>query len=395
MARKPTFVSLFCGCGGLDAGFVASGFKCLRAFDVDEKAIETYRANLGKHALAKDLLQASVDDLSAAGRPDVVVSGSPCQGFSTAGKRDLHDPRNHLLLHGGRLALALRPKVFVAENVAGALAGAHRMYWDQLEGLWRDAGYRTVTLRLNAAELGLAQRRARIVLIAWQQDREPHLPETVAKPTTLREVLAGVEGLPQHDKRFLVNGTTGYLIAQRIRRGQKLSNVRGGSSAVHTWEIPEVFGRTNAMERRLLETLLVLRRRDRVRSFGDADPVSLRTLRNALGLSVADVVAKLVEKGYLRRVEGQVDLVHTFNGKYKRLEWTGASLAVDTKFGDPRYFLHPTEHRGFTVREAARIQGFGDDFSFLDSGRDAYRMIGNAVPPPMGAHVAKVVSSLL
>jgi len=393
---SPSFVSLFSGCGGLDAGFIQAGFRCLRAFDIEKNAIDTHNLNLGDHGYVADLTKASKDDLLSGGRPDVIVSGSPCQGFSTAGKRDLHDPRNSLLLHGGRLAVALRPKVFLAENVAGALAGAHRTYWDQLEEMLRGVGYQTTTLRINAADLGLAQRRSRVILLAWLKQRDPQFDDLSKQPSTLETVLKGVDGLPQHEKDPLAFGSKHYLIANRIKGGQKLCNVRGGDTSVHTWEIPEVFGRTNAAERRVLEATLRLRRRDRIRDFGDADPVSVSTIRKEIGMSAAPLVKILVEKGYMKRVEGRaVDLVHTFNGKYKRLDWTNASLTVDTKFGDPRYFLHPSEHRGFTVREAARIQGFSDDFIFSGRAKDNFRMIGNAVPPPMGRYLAKTVKALL
>jgi DNA (cytosine-5)-methyltransferase 1 len=64
---------------------------------------------------------------------------------------------------------------------------------------------------------------------------------------------------------------------------------------------------------------------------------------------------------------------------------------VDTRFGQPRFFLHPEHHRGFSVREAARIQGFPDDFEFEGSVQSQFRMVGNAVPPPLAASVARSI----
>jgi DNA (cytosine-5)-methyltransferase 1 len=94
-------------------------------------------------------------------------------------------------------------------------------------------------------------------------------------------------------------------------------------------------------------------------------------------------------------VSGLLDLTHTFNGKYRRLELGRPSLTVDTKFGDPRYFLHPTENRGFSVAEAAAIQGFPDWFVVPGAPRDQFRLLGNAVPPPMAAQIAHFVREAL
>ena len=102
----------------------------------------------------------------------------------------------------------------------------------------------------------------------------------------------------------------------------------------------------------------------------------------------------LIKKGFVRKSSKDTyDLTRTFNGKYRRLSWDTPSPTVDTRFGDPNYFLHPENNRGFSVREAARIQGFDDDFTFSDSARDNYKMIGNAVPPPLSEIVAKMIKT--
>lgn len=395
MTTAPTFISLFSGCGGLDAGFIEAGFICKQAFDFDKKVIEVHRKNLGDTGVVADLREVTTAQLLAKGRPTAVIAGSPCQGFSTAGKRELHDPRNSLLLHAGRLAIDIKPKVFVAENVAGALSGEHKIYWLQLEQMLRAAGYQTTTLKLNAERLGLAQLRARVIMLAWKGSREPLFDEPSAEPRTLAEVLAGIDGLPQHEKTFLQTDSTHHLIAKRIKRGQKLCNVRGGEASVHTWEIPEVFGETTLDERLLLKMTMRLRRVERIRDYGDADPVSIKSLKREIGLQATDIVKSLIKKGYMRKLDGGYDLANTFNGKYRRLDWDSASLTVDTRFGDPRYFLHPSENRSFTVREAARIQGFPDWFTFDARPVDSFKMIGNAVPPPMGTYLATGVRKLI
>lgn len=395
MSTKTTFVSLFSGCGGLDTGFIESGFQCKSALDIDDKVIDVHRMNLGDSGKVADIRETTKEHLMANGKPTIIVSGSPCQGFSTVGKRDLHDPRNSLLLQAGRLAVEVMPKVFVAENVSGVLAGEHKIYWEHLDQMLRAARYKTKTVKLNAADLGLAQSRSRIFMIAWKSDRVPVFDFNTCKPKTLRDILSDVEGLPQHDKEFLRPDSVHHMIAQRIRQGQKLCNVRGGDASVHTWDIPEVYGKTTATERAVLLEIMKLRRSERARDYGDADPVALRSLEREIGGSAKAVVNKLITKGYMKKVGSKFDLVNTFNGKYRRLGLGSISLTVDTRFGDPRYFLHPTEQRGFTVREAARIQGFPDWFKFSEKSADNYRMIGNAVPPPMAKYVAEGIRSVL
>ena len=174
-----------------------------------------------------------------------------------------------------------------------------------------------------------------------------------------------------------------------------LASVRGGDRAIHTWDIPEIFGRTNATERLVLDAVQKLRRQIRRRDTGDADPVERRVLRAHLGFQPDDVVKSLVRKGYLRSDGKVIDLTQTFNGKYRRLAWDGVALTVDTRFGDPRYFVHPDEQRGFSFREAARIQGFPDTFKFEGSKRDRYRQIGNAVPPPIAKALAFAIKEQL
>lgn len=384
-----TFASLFSGCGGFDLGFVQAGFRCVAALDHDAAALAVHEKNFCARTVVCDLSNSVPMDLLR--NVDVLLAGPPCQGFSTAGKRQLNDPRNALLLVAGQIAAKLRPKVVVVENVAGVKAGAHRQYWDALREGFRQAAYRTVELSCLGTTMGVPQIRRRNVMIAWQAERDIKVLLPERPGGVLSNALDGVESASNHDIRLLDRGSQMALIAKRIKPGQKLSNVRAGLAAVHTWDIPEVFGNTSSIERDLLEYLLRVRRRNRIRENGDADPVPLSMLVQGLGPGVCSVVEILIGKGYIRRASGSFDLAHAFNGKFRRLCWQKPSLTVDTRFGDPRYFLHPEENRGFTVREAARIQGFPDKFVFTGPTPVQYRLIGNAVPPPMANSIAEFV----
>ncbi len=384
-----TFASLFSGCGGFDLGFVDAGYRCVAAFDLDPIAVETHRRNFGSNAVALDLTEATVP---LPRKPlDVLLAGTPCQGFSTIGKRNVKDPRNRLLVRAAEIAVEFRPRVVVIENVLGVLSGPHRAFWDEATGLLKANGYRVAELRCDASSLGVAQNRRRILAIAWRTPNEttPTLP--IVQGSSLRTVLTGIDEAADHAPQMLCARSMPGKIARNIGPGQKLCNVREGPRSVHTWQIPDVFGMTTRWEQTVLATLLRRRRQKRARDFGDADPVSARALYTCLQRPVTDALESLVRKDYVRRVGKLYDLVHTFNGKFRRPRLDQPAPTVDTRFGDAWYFLHPTEHRAFTSREAARIQGFPDTFVFSGSPHAQIRLIGNAVPPPLARLVATCV----
>jgi DNA (cytosine-5)-methyltransferase 1 len=267
-----TFASLFSGCGGFDLGFATLGFRSRGAFDCDPEAVENFGANVDGPVYQTDLTKGIPNEHSLCGI-EALIAGPPCQGFSTAGKRLLNDERNHLLTLTGTLARRVSPKVLVVENVAGALSGEHARYFESLDADMRIAGYRTHTIRCQVADLGMAQLRRRILFFAWRTGRDILFNLQKFPAGKLDSVCIGVSKQPNHNPQQLRRNSRDWLIAQRIKQGQKLSNVRGGQNAVATWDIPEVFGHVSEHERTVLELLRRLRRQERQRDYGDADPV--------------------------------------------------------------------------------------------------------------------------
>jgi len=387
---KPTVASLFAGCGGFDLGFKSEGFCPVAAFDIDPVAVRTFNANIVDVATVCDL-----SDITPQISADVLLAGSPCQGFSTAGKRALEDPRNNLLVRAGEIALTIRPKVFVLENVPAAISGRHGSRWEQVEAMLRAGGYMVQRIVAEGPTSGVPQLRKRLFLLAWRGDVPVQCDLAPQTSLPLMETIGGIGDASGHDPLPFKPGSREANIAARIRPGQKLCNVRISPAAVHTWDIPEVFGAVSTSERSVLEAVVRLRRRERRRDFGDADPVKIERLCSHLGRCCHADVERLVSLDYLRWVGDYIDLKHTYNGKFRRLSLDGPSPTVDTHFGDPALFLHPLEHRGLTPREAARIQGFPDEFDFGDVKARAFRLIGNAVPPPMAGRLARLVRDAL
>ncbi len=356
-------------------------------------ALEHVQRNLGVATANVDL---SVAHPESFGNPDVIVAGPPCQGFSTLGKRDQNDPRNTLLVVPARFACALRPRFVIVENVGGARSPLNRHYLEQSSVILRNAGYKVATLDIEMRRFGVAQRRRRAIQFAWRGSGEFTLPtELRVDRPSLGLALSGVEGTLNHDPVDLSPASRTGRIAKFIAPGQKLCNVRVSAAAVRTWAIPSVFGTTTAKERLVLEAIVRLRRRDRKRDWGDADPVSARSLSGHVGFPTHRTLSALVSKNYVRVESGLYDLVHTFNGKYRRPTTSGLAPTVDTRFCDPHYVLHPTEDRPFTVREAARIQGFPDSYELRGSRRSQTRLIANAVPPPAGEAIGRAVNAFL
>jgi DNA (cytosine-5)-methyltransferase 1 len=392
----PRYLSLFAGCGGFDLGFRDAGYRCVGAFEIDRAAIATFDANLAPfRATRGDLLAWRGIELPRRG-VDVVIAGPPCQGFSTAGTRRGNDPRNRLLLVPVEIAIRVNAPVLIIENVPGALAGEVARYWRRAERRLTSAGYKCRTVELNSAAAGLPQVRRRMFLIANHYGDIPELRAASPEPPVLASVLNVPDGSLNHAPVSLVSGSIAAKIAAHIKPGQKLSNVRMADSAVHTWDIPEVFGPVPNEEREFLEAIVRLRRRERRRDWGDADPISRSRLHKEFGRRWLPLTQSLLRKGYLRRLpKGHYDLRHTFNGKYRRLDPRRPTNCVLTKFCQPRYFLHPYEDRAFSVREAARIQGFPDWFKFHGTQHEQARQVGNAVPPALGHLIGCWILQLL
>lgn len=389
------FISLFSGCGGFDLGF-SKYFQCKGAYDIEPIVIDTYRKNFSSDAFVHDLSNFDLPNIESLSSVDVLLAGSPCQGFSTIGKRRLDDPRNELLFVAPEIAKKINPKIAICENVPGAKSGQHAKYWEELKSRFRAQGYNIEEFSYDFSKYGLAQTRRRLFLIAYKGKKisRESLELKKASPVSLRDVLAGVALVQGYDQRIKLTDND-LQISQMIPQGKKLSNVRGGSNSVHTWSIPDVFGEVTDDERELLETLLKYRRRFRVRNFGDADPVADNTLENHYKKPYKRNLRSLIKKGYVVvKGEGLYDLKGAFNGKYRRLSYEKPSYTVDTNFGNPKYFLHPDENRGFSIREAARIQSFPDHFVFEGTTLQQFRMIGNAVPPHISEKLAKVIREI-
>jgi DNA (cytosine-5)-methyltransferase 1 len=189
----PTVVSTFAGCGGSSLGYSMAGFKELLAVEWDEGAMADLTHNL-KHVtpFCGDISDLSVDkalDLAGVepGQLDVFDGSPPCQGFSTAGRRVLDDPRNSLFREFVRLLKGFNPRALIMENVAGMVRGKMRLVFKEILQELRDAGYVLQVRLLNAQWYDVPQMRQRVIFVGLRTDVAEELgvigPDGQAAPT--------------------------------------------------------------------------------------------------------------------------------------------------------------------------------------------------------------------
>lgn len=363
-ARGRTAVDLFCGAGGLSLGLRDAGFTVLAGADVDELAMETHAANLGCLGYAGDLTDPTefLEHLEAWGirSVDLVAGGVPCQPFSRAGQsriRDLvrsgrrtdDDPRAGLWRSFMTVVETLRPRAVLVENVPDLPS------WDDgavLIGFYeslRALGYHADARILDAYSYGVPQHRARLMLIGLRDTHSLDWPVPHATIPTLRDAIGDLPPVP--------GGQRLDTIPYRPRHG-------GGNPAF----IARMRAGIDPSERGVIHDHIT-------RAVRPDDMEAFRLL------SEGQTYDDLPE--HLQRYRSDI-----FTDKYKRLEWDSLSRTITAHMAkDGYWYIHPEQHRTLSVREAARVQTFPDDFRFAGQPTHRYRQIGNAVPPMLAEAV--------
>ena len=223
--NAPMVISLFTGCGGSSLGYSMAGFRELLAVDWDKNAAATFRLNFPDVTFWQgDIVQLSDDEALRlagvkSGQLDVLDGSPPCQGFSTAGKRQLNDSRNSLFHEYVRLLRAFNPRAFVMENVSGLVKGKMKLIFAEIMKELKASGYRVSCRLLNAMWFNVPQSRERLIWIGVREDLEikPSHPGAENKPIVVREAF---NKLPlQSVPKYLASGQVAKIIHE-MRQGE-------------------------------------------------------------------------------------------------------------------------------------------------------------------------------
>lgn len=244
---KPSVISLFSGCGGLDLGFIKAGFEVVFANDIDKEACESYEKNIGKHILCKDIYTLDVKEIPNA---DILIGGFPCLGFTIAnGKnRDLNSHYNSLYLEYARVLKAKQPKYFLVENVAGIQSGKafREHFFTQILPTFERCGYELKHSILNASDYQVPQNRKRVIIIGRRKDikEEIDFPKPLnLKAKTLFEAIGDLpkdydENISNHTgstHKIRINGYIGNRALSWDKQAPTITGrgSRGGGAVIH------------------------------------------------------------------------------------------------------------------------------------------------------------------
>jgi len=343
-------IDLFSGAGGMSLGAEAVGIKVHVAVEANKHAASTYARNhVGTRVLASDIALLSADDLDLprAGS-HVLFGGPPCQGFSTSNQRTrkLENPSNWLFSEYLRFVKEIEPEWVVFENVKGILETQKGFFYRSvIEGL-QSAGYATSQWVLDAADYGVPQHRWRVFVIGNRRGKK--LPAPTKRATEFVTVRDAIHDLP-----VLRNGASVDVRPYRSIAASKYARLMRRS-------LKEC---TNHLVTRSNDK--ILQRYDCIKAGGNWQQIPEELM------------------------DTYADASRCHTGIYKRLRPDKPSIVI----GNFRknMLIHPSQNRGLSVREAARLQSFPDHFVFTGSIGFQQQQVGNAVPPLLAEAVFNAI----
>lgn len=363
----PKIIDLFSGAGGMSAGFIRAGFTVAVALDYEKNACETFAANIPARVICSDIAKiehpATIMDGLDYNSIDVIVGGPPCQGFSNVGRarilsleeqqRQILLARNELYQQYFRFVEHFRPAFFVMENVPTLLKFARGAYFTGIQEECKRLGYQWEEKTINTADYGVPQSRRRLFIVGSRVGKLFRWPRATHElhSVTLRDA---IDDLPA----VLPPSTVECLSYE-----------------------PE---RTRSMYQKLMRSRVLLADREKIYDHL-VRPVREDDRHIFTLMQPCDRYIDIPEE--YRRYNSE-----SFKDKYYKLrpDEPGVTITAHMARDGYRYIHWDSEQcRTLSVREAARIQSFGDHFRFAGFRSSRFRQIGNAVPPLMAEAIAR------
>lgn len=390
------FIDLFCGAGGFAKGFEQTNqFRCIGAIDNKEDAVKTHKANFTfSYTLCDDIrnIDPSEFEKKLEGEVDVLIGGPPCPTFSTIGHAKIEsinrpkggciteDPRNTLFLDYFRFVKHFRPKVFVMENVPQFLTKYKGQTFQRaLEIISAELPEYNIASKkciLNSVNYGVPQNRRRMFLVGCLNGYEFQYPSITHWSKTSKF------NIDPHDDEAQGNGLQPHVTVDMA-----ISDL---PSITDNWRVNECPYSRNS---NLCEYQIKLRNKN------------IKTVKNNICRMSNDRAKRVFD--HMKQGDIYMDLPKEvrqilpfrediFKDRLKRLISDEPSWTVIAHIGMDGYmYIHPTECRTLSVREAARIQSFPDNFEFIGNQQETYVQVGNAVPPILAQAIAESVNNCL
>ena len=381
MVKKLNVVDLFAGAGGFSLGFNMAEYNVLLSLEVDKWASDTLKNNFNHNVIYDSILNYTTEEQIKSlckEKPDIIIGGPPCQGFSNAGKRKASDPRNKMYLHFHKWVDVLKPKMFVIENVRGILNFKNSdglKVIDEIKRKFNESGYSVNIWQLNSKYYGVPQSRERVFVVGHLDGVDipvPPITHSDDESLGLKDFLTVNDAISDLPNIKAKEGSEEMSYDKEpINDYQRKCRI--DSSMVYNHEAMKHTERMISRYQHIIEG----------NSFDDlGDDLKVRK----------------------RNGNGELSSVK-FALNYRYLRPDMPSYTIPAHFYSS--FIHPTIPRNITTREAARIQSFPDRYKFKGKrtmisskllkrlGKDEelnhlsqYNQVGNAVPPILAFNIA-------
>jgi len=387
-SKKPTVVSLFSGCGGLDLGFINAGFDVIWANDFFPEAVETYEKNIGKHIVLGNISKIKSSEIP--NDFDILLGGFPCQGFSIANiKRSMEDERNFLYKEMLRIVRDKKPKFFLAENVKGLLSIHEGKIIKMIINDFKKLGYNVDYKLVNSADYGIPQQRERVIIIGNRIGVKNEFPKKSNKDKhiTVKNICKDLANARTRNLPFSLKGK---IIYNHIARTNVHDKFWGRKHKVDQHEI------CNYLKYWRNKKGISTKKVDEHFGYAHTAGHWFRKDNNSGSIPKPEDWWKLKKLlGFDNKYDKEVTELELKEIKFEQSlrinNWDRPSDTI-TATGPE---IHPNKKRRMSVRECARIQTFPDDFIFYGSLGNMYKQIGNAVPILLGKKLARIIKKNL